>query len=130
MFVCSQAECQAGTLHTRLPDFPGQALFWQVDKQRASITLAERVVQGAVLTCFVIRHITDKAAVIGYAIGKHQRFALQALRNTHFTQPHGAEDQPVGSVRQHQVDILVGGRVAQQVEDKHVPACLLRGLLD
>ncbi|MNI80652.1 hypothetical protein D3C73_1371960 [compost metagenome] len=33
-------------------------------------------------------------------------------------------------MRQHQVDVLVCGRVAQQVEDKYIPAGLLRGLFD
>ncbi|MNP19360.1 hypothetical protein D3C76_1118820 [compost metagenome] len=79
---------------------------------------------------FIIRHITDQVAVICQAIGEHQRFALESFGNAHLAQSHGTENQPVGAVRQHQVDVLVGGRVAQQVEDEDVPACLLRGLFD
>ncbi|MCY1452731.1 hypothetical protein D9M71_696730 [compost metagenome] len=84
----------------------------------------------SILPRFVVWHITHQVTVICQAIGEYQGFALQSLGNAHLAKPHGAEDQPVGTVRQHQVDVLVGGRVAQQVKDEHIPAGLLRGLFD
>lgn len=109
---------------------PCQTLFRQIDTQRTLVAEAQRVVYGAILAHFVVGHIADEVAVICQTIGEHQRLALQALGNADLAKPHGAEDQAVRTVRQHQVDVLVGGRVAEQVEDKDIPAGLLRGLFN